>query len=87
MTITDQSMSAAKIKKMATSAKTVDAIVGYEDSESGQQFFLMINQAIHIHGLENYLLCPCSVVFVGIPKLPNPNRGWPDGAKKTSNPN
>ena len=40
------------------SAKTVDAIVGYQDSQSGQKFILMINQAICNHGLVNHMICP-----------------------------
>ena len=40
------------------SAKTVDATVGYQDPQSGQRFILMINQAICIDGVVNYLLCP-----------------------------
>ena len=40
------------------SAKIVDATVVYQDPQSGQKLILMINQAIHINGLENHLLCP-----------------------------
>ena len=32
------------------SAKTVNATVGYQDTLSGQQYILMINQAIQING-------------------------------------
>ena len=37
---------------------TVDAAIGYQDPQGGQKFILMINQAIHFDGLDNYLLCP-----------------------------
>ena len=40
------------------SAKTGDATVGYQNPQSEQKYILMINQAIHIVGLENHLLCP-----------------------------
>ena len=35
-------------------SKTVDAAVGYQDPQSGQNFILMINQAICINGLDNH---------------------------------
>ena len=54
------------------SAKTVDAAVGYQDPQSGHEFILMINQAIHIDGLVNHLLCPmqCCLNGVWINKVP-----------------
>ena len=54
------------------SAKTVDATVGYQDPQSGQVFILMINQAIFIDGLDNYLLCPmqCHLNGVHIREIP-----------------
>ena len=54
------------------SAKTVDAAVGYQDLHSGQRFILMINQAIHIDGLVNYLLClmQCHLNGVHISEVP-----------------
>ena len=54
------------------SAKTVDAIVGYQDPQSGQKFILMINQAICMNGLEDHSLCPmqCHLNGVHISKVP-----------------
>ena len=48
------------------SAKTVDAAVGYQDSQSGQKFIFMINQAICIEGLDNHLLCPMQCHLNGV---------------------
>ena len=54
------------------SAKTVDAAVGYQASQSSQTFILMKNQAIHIDGLVNHLLCPkqCCLNGVQISEVP-----------------
>ena len=54
------------------SAKIVDATVGYQDPQSGQKFIFMINQAIHIDGLYNHLLCPmqCHLDGVHISEVP-----------------
>ena len=53
-------------------AKTVNAAVGYQDPQSGWKFILVINQALHIHGLENHLLCPmhCCMNDVHIGEVP-----------------
>ena len=48
------------------SAKTVDATVGYQDSQSSQKFILMINQAIHIDDLVNHLLCSMQCHLNGV---------------------
>ena len=48
------------------SAKTVDVAVCYQDPQSGQKFILMINQAIHIDGLVNHLLCPMQCWLNGV---------------------
>ena len=48
------------------SAKTVDIAVGYHDPQSGKKYILMINQAIHIKGLENHLLCPMQCHLNGV---------------------
>ena len=45
-------MSTVDPKNGHRSAKTVDPTVGYQDSQSGQTFILMINQAVCIDGLE-----------------------------------
>ena len=42
----------------AKTFKIVDAVIGYEDPITGQEYYLMINQAIHIPGLKHNLLCP-----------------------------
>ena len=42
------------------STKTVDATVGYQDPNSSQKFILMIDQAICINGIVNYLLKWCA---------------------------
>ena len=54
------------------SAKAVDITVGYQDPQSGQRFILKINQAIHIDGLVNHLLCPiqCRLNGVHVHKIP-----------------
>ena len=54
------------------SAKTVDGTVGYQDPQSGQTFMLVINQAIHIDGLVNHLLCPmqCRINGMQINEVP-----------------
>ena len=41
------------------SAKTVHAKIGYQDPLTRQKFILVINQAIHIDGLDYHL--PCSI--------------------------
>ena len=46
------------------SAKIVDATVGYQDPWSGHRFIFVINQAMCIDGLVNYLLCPCSAALM-----------------------
>ena len=53
-------------------AQIVDATVGYQDPQSVQKSILMINQAICINGLENYLLCwmQCHPNGVHISKVP-----------------
>ena len=53
-------------------AKTVDVAVGYQDPQSGQKFILIINQAIHIDGLVNHLLClmQCRLNCVHISEVP-----------------
>ena len=38
--------------------KIVDAVVGYEDPITGQEYYFVFNQAIHIPGLKHNLLCP-----------------------------
>ena len=38
--------------------KIVDAVVGHEDPETGEEYMLVINQAIYIPGLKHNLLCP-----------------------------
>ena len=50
------------------SAKTLDAIVGYQDPQSGQKYIRIIHQAIHINGLKNHLICPlhCNLSVVDI---------------------
>ena len=53
-------------------AKTVFATIGYQDSQSGQKFILMINQVIWIDGLVNHLLCHMQchlngVYFIEVP--------------------
>ena len=65
-------MSTVMIQNGHRSAKTVDAIVGYQDSQSGQKFILMMNQAICIDGLVNHLLCPmqCHLNSVQISEVP-----------------
>ena len=59
-------------KDVHRSAKTVDATVGYQDPQSGQKFVLIINQAIHIDGFNNHLLCPmkCQLNSVHISEVP-----------------
>ena len=47
-------------------AKTVDAAICYQDLQSRQKYILMINQAIHINGLESHLLCPVQCHLVGV---------------------
>ena len=39
--------------------------IGYQDPQSWQKFILMINQAIHIDGLDNHLLCPMQCQLSG----------------------
>ena len=53
-------------------AKTVDVSVGYQDPQSGQKLIIIINQAIHIDGLVNHLLClmKCYLNGVHIRKVP-----------------
>jgi len=41
--------------------KIVDAVIGYEDPITGQEYMLAINQAIHIPGMKNNLLCPMQI--------------------------
>ena len=55
------------------SVKTVDAAVGYQDSQSSQKFILMINQDICIDDLVNNLLClmQCHLSGVHISEDPN----------------
>ena len=48
------------------SAKTVDAAVGCQDPQSGQKSIIMINQAIHIDGLVNHLICPMQCCLNGV---------------------
>ena len=48
------------------SVKTDDAEVGYQDPQSGQKIILMINQAIHVDGLVNHLLCPMQCHLNGL---------------------
>jgi len=48
------------------SAKTVDATVRYQEPQSGQKFILMIDEAIHIDGLVNHLLCPMQCLLNGV---------------------
>ena len=48
------------------SAMTVDATVGYQDSQRRQKFILMINQAIHINSLESHLLSPMQCCLNGV---------------------
>ena len=50
----------------------VDAEVGYQEPQNGQNVILMINQAIPIDDLENNLLCPmlCCLNGVHINKVP-----------------
>ena len=50
----------------------IEATVGYQDPQSGKKFILMINQAIHIDGLDNCLLCPmqCHLNGVHINEVP-----------------
>ena len=48
------------------SAKTVNDAVGYQDPQSCQRFILMINQALHIDGLVNHLLCPIQCCLSGV---------------------
>ena len=62
------------------SSKRVYAAIGYQDTQSGQRFILVINQAIRIDGLVNHLLCPMQYRFNGmkineVPKFlaENPN--------------
>jgi hypothetical protein len=38
--------------------KIVDAVVGHEDPETGEEYMLVINQAIYIPGLKHNLICP-----------------------------
>ena len=38
--------------------KIVDAVIGYDDPETGDLCMLVCNQAIHIPGLKHNLLCP-----------------------------
>ena len=40
--------------------------MGYQDSQSGQRFILMINQAICIKSLENHMLCPMQCCVNGV---------------------
>ena len=53
-------------------AKMVDATLGYQDAWNGQTFILMINQAVHIDGLENHFLYPmqCHLNGVYISEVP-----------------
>ena len=62
----------SKSKDDHRSAKRVDATVGYQNLQIGQKFIFMINKAIHIDGLVNYLLCPmqCHLNGVKISEVP-----------------
>ena len=55
-----------------SSAKTVDAAVGYQELQSNQKLILMINQAICINGIVNHLLYPmqCPLNGVNITEVP-----------------
>ena len=54
------------------SARTVNAAVGYQATQSGWRFILIINQAIHTDGLVNHLLCPmqCHLNSMHVNKIP-----------------
>ena len=54
------------------SAKAVDGVVDYQDTQSGEKFILMMNHAIHINGFVYHLLCPmqCCLNGVYISKVP-----------------
>ena len=51
---------------------TVDARVMYQDPQSRQKTILVINQAIHINGQDNHLMCPmkCCLNDVHINEVP-----------------
>ena len=51
---------------MATEVPTIDAAVAYQNPQSGQKYILMIDQVIHINGLENHLLCPMQCYMIGV---------------------
>ena len=56
----------------AQSFRTVSAVLGYIDPESGQTYHLVIHQAIGIPHLEHSLLCPmqCRMNGVEINEIP-----------------
>ena len=61
------------IQNMATEiTMTVDASVGYQDTQSSQRFILMMIKAICIDGLVNLILCPipCHLNSVQISEVP-----------------
>ena len=60
------------VKDGCRSAKTDHATVGYQVPQSGQNYILMINQAIFINGLENPVLelMQCCLNGVYVSKVP-----------------